>query len=93
MRYPDFDGRQACASVGTEVFYPEVINPPRTQINQIKRTCRSCVMQAQCLEWGLRHEPHGFWGGLSPKQRQNLRRDMGLRLVSPMIKDFLGLAS
>lgn len=91
MRYPVFDGTQACASIGTDLFFHEApSNMTTTEKQVIFDTCYSCHMQAQCLEWGLRHEEHGFWGGLSPRQRRLLRRQVGIRLESVPVTVYVG---
>lgn len=92
MRYPDFDGTQACASIGTDLFYPD--NPSNMTVMErqtIHHTCYSCKFQAACLEWGLRHESEGIWGGVTPNQRKMLRRQMGLRLETVTVTAFIGI--
>ena len=37
-------------------------------------------MQQQCLDWGMEHEEHGWWGGYSPRERAVLRKEMGVTL-------------
>lgn len=39
-----------------------------------KDVCDRCLVRTQCTEAGL-GEDHGVWGGLSPQQRRQLRRD------------------
>lgn len=36
--------------------------------------CKMCSHINECAEWGIRHELHGFWGGLSPAQRIEIRK-------------------
>jgi WhiB family redox-sensing transcriptional regulator len=92
VKYPNFDGTQACASIGTDPFFPEMpANMTSAEKQAIHDTCYSCHMQAQCLEWGLRHEEHGFWGGVSPTQRRMLRRQVGIRLESVPVTVYLGI--
>jgi hypothetical protein len=92
MRYPAFDGTQQCASIGTSLFYPD--NPSNVTVMEkqiIHQTCYSCRIQSQCLEWGLRHEEYGYWGGLSPNQRRELRRKVGIRLEVVPVTAYVGL--
>ena len=44
-------------------------------------TCRSCPVQAECRDYGLRYEREGIWGGLTPREREATRRAMGIPLV------------
>lgn len=64
--------RALCAQVGTEFFFPE----PGSSVREAKRICQLCDMRATCLEYALEHdERFGVWGGLSEKERLDLRRD------------------
>lgn len=61
-----------CAQVGTDFFFPE----PGSSVREAKRICQLCDMRAACLEYALQHdERFGVWGGLSEKERLDLRRD------------------
>jgi hypothetical protein len=35
--------------------------------------CSKCEQQHHCLEYSLRHEPYGIWGGKTELERANLR--------------------
>jgi hypothetical protein len=37
--------------------------------------CRKCTHIVECADWAIKNELFGFWGGLSPKDRTNIRRD------------------
>jgi len=63
-----------CARVDPELFFPEKGGSPRAA----KRICRVCPVCAECLAYviGLGHEERfGVWGGLSERERRELRRD------------------
>jgi WhiB family redox-sensing transcriptional regulator len=61
-----------CAQVGTEFFFPE----PGSSVREAKSICQLCEMRAACLEYALANdERFGVWGGLSEKERLDLRRD------------------
>ncbi|GHH82535.1 transcriptional regulator WhiB [Streptomyces sulfonofaciens] len=61
-----------CAQVGTDFFFPE----PGSSVREAKRICQLCQMREACLEYALTHdERFGVWGGLSEKERHDLRRD------------------
>jgi WhiB family redox-sensing transcriptional regulator len=41
-----------------------------------KEVCSHCSVRAECLEFALRNEPLcGVWGGMSERERRQLRRD------------------
>lgn len=80
MRMPDFPDA-ACAEVGTDWFYPE--GGSSTKLNSYRyarRVCAVCEYQPECAEWGIRHEEHGMWGGLTPNQLGLMRRRRGIVL-------------
>lgn len=47
-----------------------------------KQLCRDCPVLAQCRQHALKVcEPYGVWGGLSPREREQLQRGHRRRLV------------
>ena len=41
-----------------------------------KQVCARCAVREECLEYALQWEPLcGVWGGLSERERRQLRRD------------------
>jgi hypothetical protein len=69
-----------CAEIGVELFYSEDRDDvrPKTKIlgdyNAARQVCGSCIHVADCAEWGIQHEVHGVWGGLSPQNREAIRK-------------------
>lgn len=62
-----------CAQVDAEIFFPH----KGLSLNDAKRLCRRCPLQAPCLEYALTHDVWGVWGGSG-----NLdRRRMGVRVA------------
>lgn len=60
-----------CAQVDPERFFPEQGQSTR----DAKSVCAACDVRAQCLEYALRNnEEHGVYGGLSERERRQLRR-------------------
>jgi len=60
-----------CAQTGADFFFPE----PGSSVREAKRICSLCEMRPACLEYALRNdERFGVWGGLSEKERLELRR-------------------
>jgi len=42
--------------------------------------CEQCNVKNECLEYSLRHEPYGIWGGKTESERANLRHANGVVL-------------
>ncbi|OIJ94876.1 WhiB family transcriptional regulator [Streptomyces colonosanans] len=60
-----------CAQTGADFFFPE----PGSSVREAKRICGLCAIRSTCLEYALIHdERFGVWGGLSEKERMQLRR-------------------
>jgi WhiB family redox-sensing transcriptional regulator len=68
-----------CAQIGLELYYKdEDIEDDRALVHgeQTKaiNLCKSCDHQFDCAEWGINRERWGVWGGLTSRERQNIRR-------------------
>ena len=76
---PTFDLREAlCAQTDPEAFFP---GPDSywTTPRYAKEICGRCPVKLDCLAWALENnEREGVWGGTTPKERQRLRKNMGL---------------
>lgn len=63
----------ACRDYDTEMFFPG-----RGDMVGIKRAveiCRTCEVREACLEYAIAsNEQYGIWGGLTGKQRRQLKR-------------------
>ncbi|GGT05475.1 hypothetical protein GCM10010254_27190 [Streptomyces chromofuscus] len=60
-----------CAQTGADFFFPE----PGSSVREAKRICGLCEMRTACLDFALANdERFGVWGGLSEKERLQLRR-------------------
>lgn len=46
-----------------------------------KETCMACESRVQCLEYSLRHEPFGTWGGLTEIERAEMRVKRNISLT------------
>lgn len=63
--------RALCAQTGADFFFPE----PGSSVREAKRICGMCEMRSACLEYAMDNdERFGVWGGLSEKERLELRR-------------------
>jgi hypothetical protein len=76
-----------CAEVGYQFFYiddedDKTVNP-RTANSSYTiaiKICHSCVHQTDCAEWGIRKERWGVWGGLTPTDRNRIRKNKNITL-------------
>jgi WhiB family transcriptional regulator, redox-sensing transcriptional regulator len=60
-----------CAQTGADFFFPE----PGSSVREAKRICGMCEMRSACLDYALANdERFGVWGGLSEKERLQIRR-------------------
>ncbi|MDG5773919.1 WhiB family transcriptional regulator [Mycolicibacterium fortuitum] len=60
-----------CKETDPEAFYVE----KGGNTKPAKDTCARCPVTAECLEYALAHdERHGVWGGLTERQRRELKR-------------------
>lgn len=68
----------SCAGIGVDLFYRNDPEDPRTlnktEEKQVISVCKSCPCIEECAEWGISRERWGIWGGLTPKQRELIRR-------------------
>jgi WhiB family transcriptional regulator, redox-sensing transcriptional regulator len=66
----------ACRDADTDLFFPVgPAGPGLHQVDEAKRICRTCPMQARCLAWALDHGvTDGVWGGTTEEERRAIRR-------------------
>lgn len=71
LERPAWHDQAACRGMGTTLFFPS-----RGQITSTAlRVCDRCPVRIECREWALANgERHGIWGGLSERQRRQVRR-------------------
>ncbi len=61
-----------CAQTDPDAFFPEKGGSTRAA----KKVCLACEVRAQCLAYALAHPGlTGVWGGLSPRERGQLRTE------------------
>lgn len=42
-----------------------------------KQLCKGCPVMSECLSYALKNnEKYGIWGGMTPKERRKLRRQL-----------------
>jgi len=89
MDYPDFS-QARCREVGTEFFFTEEDNERDTSVYSLGKTiCSGCSVRQQCLEWAVKHEAHGLWGGMTPRERMMIRRNKNIILEQILVTDYV----
>jgi hypothetical protein len=82
MREPRFYEAPSCATIGGDLWFPDT----KTDVNAVqdaasaKKICNRCPHKRECAEWGIANEAHGIWGGLTIRDRQQVRRDRGIKI-------------
>lgn len=81
------EGEAACSEIDPELFFPQdgedlpngrSVAPTYKNLAAARAICDSCELKARCLEYALRNDEYGVWGGLTEMQRSNLRRKVGI---------------
>ena len=67
-----------CAQVDPDLWFPERGGPG----SPAKRICARCPVREQCLDENLM-ETHGFWGGMSERERRAERRRREIKAERP----------
>lgn len=61
-----------CTQMPGDLFYPE--RGERAKYAAAKKVCDSCPLMQTCRQWAIdTREPYGIWGGLTERDRRNLR--------------------
>ena len=64
----------ACASIDTDVFFPEGSGDIHNKIAEAKAICADCPVVALCLNYAISAKEWGVWGGTTMKEREYLKR-------------------
>ena len=82
MREPSAYGAPSCATIGGDFWFPDT----QVDVNAVEDTamaksiCNRCPHKRECAEWGIYKEYFGIWGGLTLRERQVIRRQMGITI-------------
>lgn len=82
---PGWQVNALCGGMDVAIFYGRDDGPKRKQElveREAKKVCLSgCPVREECLTWALEFpERFGTWGGLTSKERKDLRRRQADRL-------------
>lgn len=70
IRLVPFRDQANCRDLGVDSFFPDGGRVP----DHLRQLCGTCPVQTECLEWALRWNEEGIWGGKSKPQRARIRR-------------------
>ena len=65
-----------CMTTDPELFFPEVGQNYHSsrELRWALDMCKICPVRQECGEYAIAaYETHGIWGGLTPKERQQIR--------------------
>lgn len=88
---PPEDG--ACTGHPTEWWFPILaktqlygltVKSQRENMAEAIRICNTCIVQRDCLEYSLRHEPVGIWGGFTEVERDQIRISRSIKASRPV---------
>lgn len=62
--------------------YPEAFYPDKGGTTlPAKSLCAGCPIQKECLDYGIKWEVHGIWGGVAGRDRLKMRQELQRRGV------------
>jgi WhiB family redox-sensing transcriptional regulator len=88
MKFPDLT-RGLCREIGIEFFFPEEGGSGTDIYTYSRKICGKCVVKNECLEWAIRHEAYGMWGGTTPMERKKIRRNRNIIIQEILVKDYV----
>ena len=82
---PDFT-KANCLGKPTDWWYPaeHLTRDTRDRVATAIAICRDCLVRADCLDYSLKWEPVGIWGGLPESERHRLRKERNIYCARPV---------
>lgn len=72
LRAPAWYKQAVCVGVSGDIFFEEGV---KRLVIEAKTYCYRCPVRIQCLEYAIKAEEHGIWGGMtSTERRKEIRR-------------------
>lgn len=78
----DWLGQAACKGMDINLFFPE---EGHSVAPEARAACERCPVTAECLEWAIKYEQHGYFGKMSAQQRHRERATRRIALYSPQM--------
>lgn len=78
----------ACRGLDVSLFYTtddvEATRESNSDTNRVAlRFCKTCPVKAECLDYALKHEIEGIWGGTLPVERRHMRAKLKIAVKDP----------
>ena len=71
----------ACRDQPTDLFFPPH-GVSHHEVDRARTICQRCTVREDCLAYALdNREVHGIWGGLTERQRRQLRRQTRTNVI------------
>lgn len=71
---PSFPQANCAEMPNPDIFFPETREELKQVLPMLRKTCGSCIHQADCLKYALDESiEHGIWGGLTPAERKRIK--------------------
>lgn len=71
---PNFPEAQCAEMANPDLFFPESKEELEQVLPMLRKTCGSCIHQAECLKFALDEGiTEGIWGGKTPAERQRIQ--------------------
>jgi predicted RecB family nuclease len=84
--FPGLTGAEPCTRGNPERFFPK---PGQNKIVKAsKEECAGCPLVEACLDYALRHDVVGIWGGSTARERRAMREERGIT-AEPVIANHL----
>ena len=65
----DWTKRGTCRGLETAIWFSDEAENQRFA----KQVCAGCPVRGECLEWALKHEDYGVWGGFTAAERRRIQ--------------------
>lgn len=77
----------ACKGFPVDWWFPMFSGLKKEQLREMRKNakqaqiiCAGCKQKQHCLDYSLKHEPWGIWGGLTEQERAVMRLSKGILL-------------
>ena len=72
--YPKFRTTPSCQGTNTEMWFIEGLRGSYQNEVMLKRICKGCPVQDQCLDYALKNAVIGYWAGTTEQIRKRMRK-------------------
>lgn len=73
------DGTQLCNQSDPELWFSDLVAEQRRAL----AICQYCPLQLKCLNYAVRNQVNGIWGGTRESTRNEMRRNLKIK-TKPM---------